>query len=65
MLFAVLAGAIGDLVDRRRFLLIAQGGMLARTRVAAGTAAGDLARLGESEQWRGQSARPSAVPSWP
>src|ERR1700677_290871 len=24
MLFAVLAGAIGDLVDRRRFLLIAQ-----------------------------------------
>ena len=35
VLFAVLAGAMGDLVDRRRFLLIAQGLMLA---AAAGSA---------------------------
>ena len=32
MLFAVAAGAIGDLVDRRRFLLVAQGFMLAGLR---------------------------------
>ena len=37
VLFAVAAGPIGDLVDRRRFLLIAQGFMLlaAATRARA------------------------------
>src|SRR6202522_2572598 len=39
MLFAVAAGAIGDLVDRRRFLLVAQGFMLAAA-VALGALAG-------------------------
>ena len=38
MLFAVAAGAIGDLVDRRRFLLVAQGLMLV-TAVALGALA--------------------------
>jgi MFS family permease len=42
VLFAVLAGAMGDLVDRRRFLLIAQGLMLA---AAAGLGALALLHL--------------------
>jgi MFS family permease len=46
MLFAVLAGAIGDLVDRRRFLLIAQGFML-----AAAAALGALAMAGLVTPW--------------
>jgi MFS family permease len=46
MLFAVLAGAIGDLVDRRRFLLIAQGLML-----AAALALGALALAGLVTPW--------------
>ena len=41
VLFAVLAGALGDLVDRRRFLLITQGLML-----LAATALGALALAG-------------------
>jgi predicted MFS family arabinose efflux permease len=44
--FAVAAGAIGDLVDRRRFLLIAQGFML-----AAATALGVLALAGLVTPW--------------
>ena len=46
MLFAVAAGAIGDLVDRRRFLLIAQGFML-----AAAAALGALALAGLVTPW--------------
>jgi predicted MFS family arabinose efflux permease len=46
MLFAVLAGAIGDLVDRRRFLLIAQGFML-----IAAVALGALALAGLVTPW--------------
>jgi predicted MFS family arabinose efflux permease len=46
MLFAVLAGAIGDLVDRRRFLLIAQTVML-----AAAVALGALALAGLVTPW--------------
>jgi len=46
MLFAVAAGAIGDLVDRRRFLLIAQGFML-----VAATALGVLALAGLITPW--------------
>jgi predicted MFS family arabinose efflux permease len=46
VLFAVLAGAIGDLVDRRRFLLIAQGLML-----AAAAALGALALAGLVTPW--------------
>jgi predicted MFS family arabinose efflux permease len=46
MLFAVLAGAIGDLVDRRRFLLIAQGVML-----AAAAALGALSLAGLVTPW--------------
>jgi MFS family permease len=46
MLFAVAAGAIGDLVDRRRFLLVAQGLML-----AAAVALGALALAGLVTPW--------------
>jgi MFS family permease len=46
MLFAVAAGAIGDLVDRRRFLLVAQGLML-----AAAAALGVLAIAGLVTPW--------------
>jgi MFS family permease len=46
MLFAVAAGAIGDLVDRRRFLLVAQGMML-----AAAVALGALALAGLVTPW--------------
>ena len=46
MLFAVAAGAIGDLVDRRRFLLVAQGFM-----VAAAAALGALALAGQVTPW--------------
>jgi MFS family permease len=46
MLFAVLAGAVGDLVDRRRFLLIAQGFML-----VAAVALGALALAGLVTPW--------------
>jgi predicted MFS family arabinose efflux permease len=46
VLFAVLAGAIGDLVDRRRFLLIAQGFML-----VAAVALGVLALAGLVTPW--------------
>lgn len=44
--FAVAAGAIGDLVDRRRFLLIAQGFML-----VAAVALGALALAGLVTPW--------------
>jgi predicted MFS family arabinose efflux permease len=46
VLFAVAAGAIGDLVDRRRFLLISQGFML-----AAAMALGVLALAGLVTPW--------------
>jgi predicted MFS family arabinose efflux permease len=46
VLFAVAAGAIGDLVDRRRFLLIAQGFML-----VAATALGVLTLAGLVTPW--------------
>jgi predicted MFS family arabinose efflux permease len=46
VLFAVLAGAVGDLVDRRRFLLVAQG----LTLVAA-AALGALALAGLVTPW--------------
>ena len=46
MLFAVAAGAIGDLVDRRRFLLISQTLML-----AAAAALGALALAGLVTPW--------------
>src|ERR1700689_1564007 len=46
MLFAVAAGAIGDLVNRRRLLLIAQGFML-----LAATALGALALAGLVTPW--------------
>jgi predicted MFS family arabinose efflux permease len=46
MLFAIAAGAIGDLVDRRRFLLIAQGLML-----AAAAALGALVLAGLVTAW--------------
>jgi MFS family permease len=46
VLFAVAAGAIGDLVDRRRFLLVAQGLML-----AAAVALGALALAGLVTPW--------------
>jgi MFS family permease len=46
VLFAVLAGAIGDLVDRRRFLIITQVLML-----AAATALGALALAGLVTPW--------------
>jgi predicted MFS family arabinose efflux permease len=46
MLFAVLAGAVGDLVDRRRFLLVAQGLTL-----AAAAALGALALAGQVTPW--------------
>jgi hypothetical protein len=46
VLFAVLAGAAGDLVDRRRFLLAAQGFML-----LAATALGALALAGLVTPW--------------
>jgi MFS family permease len=46
MAFAILAGAIGDLVDRRRFLLVAQGLML-----AAALALGALALAGLVTPW--------------
>ncbi|HUN33979.1 MAG TPA: MFS transporter [Trebonia sp.] len=46
MVFAIAAGAIGDLVDRRRFLLIAQGLML-----AAAVALGALALAGLVTPW--------------
>src|SRR3984885_12109967 len=46
VLFAVAAGAIGDLVDRRRFLLVAQGFML-----VAATALGVLALAGLVTPW--------------
>ena len=46
VLFAVLAGAVGDLVDRRRFLLITQGLML-----LAATALGLLAIAGLVTPW--------------
>jgi MFS family permease len=46
MLFAVAAGAIGDLVDRRRFLLVAQGFML-----VAAAALGALALAGDVSPW--------------
>src|ERR1700733_13723068 len=46
MLFAVAAGAIGDLVDRRRFLLVTQGLML-----AAAAALGALALAGQVTPW--------------
>jgi MFS family permease len=46
MLFAVAAGALGDLVDRRRFLLVAQSVML-----AAAVALGALALAGLVTPW--------------
>jgi MFS family permease len=46
ILFAVAAGAIGDLVDRRHFLLITQGLML-----VAATALGVLALAGFITPW--------------
>jgi predicted MFS family arabinose efflux permease len=46
VLFAVLAGAVGDLVDRRRFLLVTQGLML-----LAATALGALALAGLVTPW--------------
>jgi MFS family permease len=46
MLFALLAGAVGDLVDRRRFLLIAQAFML-----VAAVALGALALAGLVTPW--------------
>jgi MFS family permease len=46
MLFAVAAGAIGDLVDRRRFLLVSQALML-----AAAVALGALALAGLVTPW--------------
>jgi MFS family permease len=46
VLFAVLAGAVGDLVDRRRFLLITQGLML-----MAAVALGALALAGLVTPW--------------
>jgi predicted MFS family arabinose efflux permease len=46
MLFAVAAGAIGDLVDRRRFLLFAQAAML-----AAAAALGAMALAGRVTPW--------------
>ena len=46
VLFAVLAGALGDLVDRRRFLLITQALML-----LAATALGALALAGLVSPW--------------
>ena len=46
ILFAVAAGAIGDLVDRRHFLLITQGLML-----VAATALGVLALVGFITPW--------------
>jgi MFS family permease len=46
LLFAVLAGAVGDLVDRRRFLLITQTFML-----AAAAALGGLAVAGLITPW--------------
>jgi predicted MFS family arabinose efflux permease len=46
MFFAIAAGAIGDLVDRRRFLLVAQGVML-----AAAAALGALALAGLVTPW--------------
>jgi MFS family permease len=46
MLFAVAAGAIGDLVDRRKFLLVSQGVML-----AAAVALGALALAGLVTPW--------------
>jgi predicted MFS family arabinose efflux permease len=46
VVFAVAAGAVGDLVDRRRFLLIAQGFML-----VAATALGALALAGLVTPW--------------
>jgi predicted MFS family arabinose efflux permease len=46
MLFAVAAGAIGDLVDRRRFLLVAQSLML-----AAAVALGALSLAGLVTPW--------------
>jgi predicted MFS family arabinose efflux permease len=46
VLFAVAAGAIGDLVDRRRFLLLAQGFML-----VAAVALGVLALAGLVTPW--------------
>jgi MFS family permease len=46
VLFAVVAGAAGDLVDRRKFLLITQGLML-----AAATALGVLALAGLVTPW--------------
>ena len=46
MLFAVLAGTIGDLVDRRRFLLVTQGVML-----LAAAALGVLAVAGLVTPW--------------
>ncbi len=46
VLFAVLAGAIGDLVDRRRFLLITQAAML-----IAAAALGALAIAGLVTPW--------------
>jgi MFS family permease len=46
VLFAVAAGAIGDLVDRRKFLLVAQGLML-----AAAVALGALALAGLVTPW--------------
>jgi MFS family permease len=42
VLFALLAGAIGDLVDRRRFLLLAQSAMLV---AAAVTSSSDSATV--------------------
>src|SRR5579863_1496627 len=46
VLFAVVAGTIGDLVDRRRFLLITQTMML-----VAATALGLLASAGLASPW--------------
>jgi len=46
VLFAVVAGAAGDLVDRRRFLLVTQGVML-----AAAVALGALALAGLVTPW--------------
>ena len=46
VIFAVAAGAIGDLVDRRKFLLVAQGFML-----LAATALGVLALAGRVTPW--------------
>jgi predicted MFS family arabinose efflux permease len=46
MLFAVAAGAIGDLVDRRKFLLVSQGFML-----VAAVVLGVLALVGDISPW--------------